>query len=182
MLRLNVFGLRKIQYKKNRWAPKSRRHSETWVSAGAWGRPWAQPPPRHIPLLLRGLLSTTCLYTHSKNGAYITFTSALSRGTWGTYADPRSVSKSNHTAGENYVQWGPSELLGRLSFQWTSECFRVNFVMQAAPCLVAESPAVLLSPLNTWRDMSGIPDRETVLDQRLQCRALINSYFFRHLC
>lgn len=166
MLRPNVFGSRKIQYKKNRWAPKSRFAAN----------------PKCLPC--RGMLSTTCLYTHSKNGAYISFyLSPLHRTCRGTYADPRSVSKSNHTAGENYVQWGPSELWGRLSFQWTSECFRVNLcVMQAAPCLVAESPAVLLSPLNTWRDMSGIPDRETVLDQRLQCRALINSYFFWHLC
>lgn len=181
MLRLNVFGLRKIQYKKNRWAPKSRRHSETGFCWSVGPTLGSTPTQTHPSASKRIVVNYMPLHSLKKWSVYQFYLNPLHR-TWGTYADPRSVSKSNHTAGENYVQWGPSELWGRLSFQWTSECFRVNLVMQAAPCLVAESPAVLLSPLNTWRDTSGIPDRETVLDQRLQCRALINSYFFRHLC
>lgn len=109
--------------------------------------------------------------------------------TRGTYADPRSVSKGNQTAGQNYVSRGPTELQGRpVAMQQAFSplslaihlLFRVNSdfinkslgVMQAVPCLVAQRPTVLLSPQNAGRDGAGIPGRDAVWDQRLQRRAL----------
>lgn len=123
MLSLNNFGFGKIE-EKNRLQHKSHSHSlwfSTYVSATGWGRPRDQPRRRRVAVRCMPPHSLTTLNTHQF------YLNHLHR-TYGTYADPRSVSKGNQTAGQNYVSLGPCGTAGEAG------CHATSFLSTESQC------------------------------------------------